>query len=251
MTSPLLETDLTEPGVLDPAGLQPPITDLPKVAVMCFFQEVISQAGAKQCANLSVYGGCPVYEDDRHGPRIAFFYPGLGAPAAVATMEEMIANGCHTFIAVGGAGALVPELALGHAMVVDQALRDEGTSHHYLPPSRFVEADREVSQAIVSACERSGLAVGRGNSWTTDAIFRETRSRIDRRVEEGCSMVEMEASAFFAVGKHRGVRVGQLLYAGDTLAADDWDGRDWTSATQTRQALFDICLDAAASLTQD
>jgi uridine phosphorylase len=136
-------------------------------------------------------------------------------------------------------------------MVVDQALRDEGTSHHYLPPSRFGEADREVSQAIVSACERSGLAVGRGNSWTTDAIFRETRSRIDRRVEEGCSMVEMEASAFFAVGKHRGVRVGQLLYAGDTLAADDWDGRDWTSATQTRQPLFDICLDTAASLTQD
>ena len=195
--------------------------------MMCFFQEVTSQAGAKQCASLSVYGGCPVYEDARHGPRIAFFYPGLGAPAAV-----------------------VPELALGHAMVVDQALRDEGTSHHYLPPSRFVEADREVSQAIAAACERSGLAVGRGNSWTTDAIFRETRSRIDRRVEEGCSMVEMEASAFFAVGKHRGVRVWQLLYVGDTLAADDWDGRDWTSATQTRQALFDICLDAAASLTQ-
>ena len=152
MTSPLLETDLTEPGVLDPAGLQPPITDVPKVAVMCFFQEVISQAGAEQCANLSVYGGCPVYEDDRHGPRIAFFYPGLGAPAAVATMEEMIANGCHTFIAVGGAGALVPELALGHAMVVDQALRDEGTSHHYLPRP---DSSKPIVRSPRQSCRRA------------------------------------------------------------------------------------------------
>ena len=197
-----------------------------------------------------VWKGCPVYEDDRHGPRIAFFYPGLGTPAAVATMEEMIAFGCHTFIAVGGAGALVPELALGHAMVVDQALRDEAPR----TTCRRPDSSKPIVRYPRRSCRRANDPVSlsaTGNTWTTDAIFRETRSRIDRRVEEGCSMVEMEASAFFAVGKHRGVRVGQLLYAGDTLAAADWDGRDWTSATQTRQALFDICLAAAATLTQD
>lgn len=250
MTPPLLESDLAEPGIIDPGALQAQIPDVPGVAVMCFFQEVINNAGSKQCADLSVYGGRPVYEQNRNGARIAFFFPGIGAPAAVATMEEMIAFGCRTFIAVGGAGALIPDLALGHAMVVDQALRDEGTSHHYLEPSRFVASDRDVSEALVSACRRSGLSVRRGNTWTTDAIFRETRSRIARRVKEGCSMVEMEAAAFFAVAKYRRVRIGQLLYAGDTLAAAEWDGRDWTSATETRRALFDICLDAATDLAQ-
>ena len=63
-------------------------------------------------------------------------------------------------------------------------------------------------------------------------------------------MVEMEAAAFFAVARFRGVRIGQLLYAGDTLAAEDWDDRDWTNATQTRRALFDICSNAAADLAQ-
>jgi hypothetical protein len=63
-------------------------------------------------------------------------------------------------------------------------------------------------------------------------------------------MVDMEAAAFFAVASFRGVLIGQLLYAGDTLAAEDWDDRDWTNATQTRQALFDICIDAAADLAQ-
>lgn len=248
MTSPLIETDLDEPGLVDPGALQDPIIDLPEVAVMCFFQEVVTDAGGKVCASLSPYGGRPVYEQSRDGRRVAFFFPGVGAPAAVATMEEMIAHGCRTFIAVGGAGALMPDLALGHAMVVDRALRDEGTSYHYMEPSRFVESDPEVSKALVSACERAGLTVRRGDTWTTDAIFRETRSRIDRRVEEGCMMVEMEAAAFFAVARFRGVRIGQLLYAGDTLAAEDWDHRDWTSATQTRRALFDICVDAAIDL---
>lgn len=248
VSSPLFETDIEEPGIVDPAGLQPPIHNLPDVAVMCFFQEVIEEAGDRVCANLSVYGGRPVYEDTSRDARIAFFYPGLGAPAAISSMEEMIAFGCRTFIAVGGAGALVPDLALGHAMVVDRALRDEGTSHHYLPPSRFVDSDSDVSEAILKSCRTAGLTAHRGTTWTTDAIFRETRSRVIRRVSEGCSMVEMEAAAFFAVAKFRGVRVGQLLYAGDTLVADDWDGRDWTNATQTRTALFNICLDAAATL---
>lgn len=135
VTSPLFETDLDEPGIVDPGALQDQITDLPEVAVMCFFQEVVNDAGSTECASLSAYGGRPVYEHSRDGARIAFFFPGIGAPAAVATMEEMIAFGCRTFIAVGGAGALIPDLALGYAMVVDQALRDEGTSHHYLPGS--------------------------------------------------------------------------------------------------------------------
>lgn len=245
--SPLLEQDLSEPGVLEPSQVYAH-TDAPIAAVMCFFQEVVQEADGQVQGSLSVYGGRPIYETTRNGERVAYFFPGLGAPAAAATMEEAIAMGCRDFIAVGGAGALTADLDLGHVMVVEAALRDEGTSHHYLPPSRFVEADPEVTQSIEDALIAAGWPLFRGRSWTTDAIFRETPSRMSRRVAEGCSMVEMEAAAFFAVGQHRGVRVGQPLYAGDTLAGEAWDSRDWTSMSQVRTALFEIALDAASQI---
>ncbi len=250
MSSPLLETDLTESGVLDPGALQPQIDNLPRVAVLCFFREVVDGIGIPPCADLSIAGGCPVRIDDSHGARTAVLYPGLGAPAAAMAMEEMIAHGCRTFIALGGAGALLPDLGLGAAMVVDKALRDEGTSHHYLPAGRFVDSDPDVSSALLRACQRDGIPAHYGTTWTTDAIFRETRGRIGRRVDEGCSMVEMEAAALLAVARFRGARAGQLLYAGDTLAADQWDSRGWMTAQDVRSSLFQVAMEAAAELSR-
>lgn len=251
MDLPLLEDNLAHEAVLEPAKVFK-YTNAPRRAVMCFFQEVVEGAGQQVHAMLtSVYGGRPVYEKVHRGERVAFFYPGLGAPAAATAMEEAIAMGCRDFIAVGGAGALVPNLTLGHAIVVDSALRDEGTSHHYLAPSRFVDADEDASKAIISVLEEADIPYLRGRSWTTDAIYRETRERMRRRVAEGCVAVEMEAATFFAIARYRGVRVGQLLYAGDALAGDDWDSRDWTSATDVREALFAVALDAAAQMTAD
>src|SRR4051794_41960557 len=89
--------------------------------------------------------------------------------------------GCRDFVAVGGAGALLAELELGEVLIAERALRDEGTSYHYLEPSRFVSADETVSTAIAATLDDAGLAYRRGTTWTTDAIFREPRSRLDRR----------------------------------------------------------------------
>ena len=68
-----------------------------------------------------------------------------------------------------------------------------------------------------------------GKTWTTDALYRETRGKVERRVAEGCLTVEMEAAAFFAVAAFRGVTFGQLLYAGDDLSGDAWDQRGGTT----------------------
>lgn len=146
---------------------------------------------------------------------------------------------------------MVPNLTLGHAIVVDSALRDEGTSHHYLAASRFVDADTDASVAIISALEQADIPYVRGRSWTTDAIYRETRERMTRRVDEGCIAVEMEAAAFFSIARYRGVRVGQLLYAGDALAGERWDSRDWTTAGDIRKVLFAVALAAAARMTSE
>jgi uridine phosphorylase len=189
-----------------------------------------------------------VFEIQRHGMRLGVFHPGVGAPLAAAFLEEAIALGFRTFVAVGGAGALLPDLVLGHAVVVDSAVRDEGTSFHYLAPSRKVEADAAGVAALCSVLDENEVPFVTGCSWTTDAIYRETRARVDRRVAEGCLTVEMEAAAFFAVARFRGVHFGQLLYAGDSLAGPSWEERGWTSVTSIRERLFWLAADACLRL---
>ena len=101
---------------------------------------------------------------------------------------------------------LVPDVALGHVIVPSAAIRDEGTSYHYLPPAREVEPTRQAFDAIVATLERHHVPHVTGKTWTTDGLYRETRGKVERRVAEGCLTVEMEAAAFFAVAAFRGPR---------------------------------------------
>ena len=186
---------------------------------------------------VSEIGRNPVYELEFDGRRLALVHPGVGAPLAAAFLEEMIARGCRTFVACGGAGVLVPDVALGHVVVPTAAIRDEGTSYHYLPAAREVEPTRQAVDAIVATLERHHVPYVTGKTWTTDGLYRETRGKVERRVAEGCLTVEMEAAAFFAVAAFRGVSFGQLLYAGDDLSGDAWDERGWDEHVGTRVAV--------------
>jgi uridine phosphorylase len=250
MHLPLTEADLDAPGIIEPAQVWDPI-DIPRRAVLCFFSEMVDQIAARADARqvdvrVWAHGRHPVYEFEHHGDRLAVMQPGVGAPLGVGLLEELIALGCRAFVAVGGAGALLPELVLGHAVVVDSALRDEGTSFHYLAPSRTVDADPDGVAALQATLRAADVPFLTGRTWTTDAPYRETRSRLERRVGEGCMTVEMEASAFLAVARYRNVRFAQVLYAGDSLAGPTWDERGWATATSIREQLFwhaaDACL---------
>jgi nucleoside phosphorylase len=95
-----------------------------------------------------------------------------------------------------------------------------------------------------------GTAYFVGRTWTTDAFMRETQTRVRRRIEEGCAMVDMESSAFIAVAKYRSLRFAQLLYAGDSLAGESWDSRHWDSARDVRERLFYAAARAALNLHQ-
>ncbi len=133
-------------------------------------------------------------------------------------------------------------------MVTNAAIRDEGTSYHYLPPAREVEPSPAVVAAIEAALERNSVPHVTGKTWTTDGVYRETPSRIRRRREEGCITVEMEAAAFFAVARFRRLPFGQILYAGDDLSGASWDDRDWLQDTSTRERLFWLAAEACLSL---
>ncbi|HEY3344258.1 MAG TPA: hypothetical protein VGJ97_04990, partial [Anaerolineaceae bacterium] len=137
--APILEFDPAPTAILEPSELFT-LVDVPERCVICFFAEVVQGLVASGRARViaesrSEIGTHPLYELDVNGERLAVFHPGVGAPLAAGLLEEMIARGCRKFIACGGAGVLKREIAVGHLLIPTSAVRDEGTSYHYLPPS--------------------------------------------------------------------------------------------------------------------
>lgn len=254
---PILEFDPSPLAMIEPSAHFCAATrtevDMPERAVLCFFAEVVErvaeQEGARRVVSLvSEHGRHAVWELEREGERVAFLQPGVGAPLAGVFFEEVIDYGVRAAVACGGAGALVPDLALGHPVVVSGALRDEGTSFHYLPPSRTVEADPAVVAAIEATLAGAGVPFTVGRTWTTDAPYRETAARVAARRREGCVTVEMEAAALLAVARWRSVRFGQLVYAADALHGEEWDHRDWTGAVDARERLFWLAVAASLAI---
>src|SRR3712207_4668526 len=138
---PILEYDDAQEAILEPSRLIRPLDNIPDRAVLCFFQDVISRLvqehNARHIKSLkSEIGTHPIYELELEKGRLVVCHPGVGAPLAAAFLEELIALGCSKFVACGGAGVLNTEIAVGHVVVPSSAIRDEGTSYHYLPPSR-------------------------------------------------------------------------------------------------------------------
>jgi uridine phosphorylase len=249
---PLLEFDAGRIAIIEPSRVIKPI-DIAEHCVLCFFQEVIRElvsegAQARQVhTGRSEAGDYPVYELDYGGRRLAVVSPGVGGPAAAARLEHMIALGCRKFIACGGAGTLDSGIAVGRIVVPDSAVRDEGASYYYLKPSRDVAPTARALAAIEAVLRENHHEYIRGKTWTTDAVYRETRARMNRRRREGCIVVEMEAAAFFAVARFRRVECAQILYGGDSLAGRRWDARGWNRHAM-RERLFHLAAQACLRL---
>lgn len=158
-----------------------------------------------------------VYAIDVDGTEIGVCRAPLGAPAAVQLMEFLIAYGARDIIALGSCGVLTdtPENQL---LVVTRALRDEGTSFHYLPAASAINLDADFARCIHSVLCDADLPVATVQTWTTDAFFRETPTKIKAALTSGYTVVEMECAALAACAEFRGVRFGQLLFTGDSLA---------------------------------
>ncbi|MCC7206605.1 MAG: nucleoside phosphorylase [Anaerolineae bacterium] len=250
---PILEFDPTPLAVIEPSLIAKPIA-IAEHCVVCFFREVIESLVVSGQARIvderrSEIGSHPVYETQLHGKPLIFFHPGVGAPLAGALLEEVIARGGRKFVACGGAGVLDRNVAVGHLIVPTSAVRDEGLSYHYLPPGREVDASPAGVAAIERVLQAHEVHYRLAKTWTTDAIFRETPGKVQRRREEGCLTVEMEAAAFFAIAIFRGVAFAQILYGGDDVSGDAWDHRDWDSRTSIREQLFWLAAEACLAIS--
>jgi uridine phosphorylase len=147
----------------------------------------------------------------------------VGAPFAVLIAEELFASGCSFLISVTSAGQIIPTAKLPYFVVIDRALRDEGTSYHYSAPSEYSEADPELIAATMRALKANSVTAISGASWTTDAPFRETEQAIVAARSKGILAVEMEAAALYAFAHARNRKVLCLAHVTNTMAVADQD----------------------------
>lgn len=210
---------------------------VPPALLVCYqpslFERVVEDAGPDLTSEHRMASVHPL--DEGVGVVGGF---GIGAPVAAMTVETMVERGAETFLSVGYAGALADDLSMGEPVVVDRALRDEGTSHHYLPDSRYVAADESLVGAAERVLDDAGVEHRVGPTWTTDAPFRETAVEVEDYAAEGVLTVEMEVAATLAVAEYRDASAGALLTVSDHVGTDDWDPQ-FHDAREDLEALFE------------
>jgi len=131
----------------------------------------------------------------------------VGSSFAVLVAEELFASGCELLISMTSSGQIVPVQAPPYFILIDRALRDEGTSYHYMPPAAYSTAPKTLIESLEGAFDPLGVSVPRGATWTTDAPFRETEAAIAAMRQRGLLAVEMEAAALYAFAEARGKQV--------------------------------------------
>lgn len=226
---------------------------LPETLVATFQKRAMDRMVARIGADAPTRWPTPIFWPLARGnfqgrPLAAARLP-IGAPAAASALDLMIAAGARTVLLVGSAGSLQPRLPVGSLVVPTEALRHEGTSHHYLPPAEAVQPSAELVDLLVSATlARTKTAPAKGPTWTTDAPYRECADTVARLRSAGVLSVEMEAAALFAVARHRGVGIAIVLAISDEL----WDcwrpGFHTLGYTRALLTAADTALDAVSRL---
>lgn len=144
-----------------------------------------------------------LYRFERGGREFGIIGCAVGASYAVLVAEQMFASGCRLLASITSSGQITALRPPPYFILIEKALRDEGTSYHYLPPSEYSEADADLLERIAARLETIGEPVERGATWTTDAPYRETAGAIAAAREKGILAVEMEAAALYAFARAR------------------------------------------------
>ena len=194
----------------------------------------------------SATGLTPVYQIDYMGKKIGFYKTYIGAPCAVGLLEEVLSEvDTDKVIMFGGAGCLDKNIARGKIMIPTEAYRDEGTSYHYAPAADYITLKN--SHVVAGFMKQANIPYVFGKTWTTDAIYRETRGNFEKRKQDGCIAVEMECASVQAVCDFRNVEFYNFLKSGDLLDAPEWDPRSefGNNGSQHDPRYFMMALDLA------
>ena len=224
----------SSPSVFAPAALLRearrqkglPVVDVPRVCIFDPDGDIVRRL--KSSGRAKHFDAWPCYHTDLYtftlgGETVGILGCVVGAPFAVLVAEELFACGCSILISLTSAGQIVPAGNPPYFVVIDRALRDEGTSYHYAAPEQFAEADPHVVAAVADALKTAGLRTFVGPSWTTDAPFRETAEAVEAARANCILAVEMEAAALYTFARRQSVAVLCLAHVTNTMGLADGD----------------------------
>lgn len=226
----LEEFDECVTSTFNPCDVENIVPNFPKIGITCFSKKLIDRYveifdGEKIAEISNANGRVPVYKIIYKDMELALFMSRVGAPACTVSYEEVLAMGLEKLIMFGTCGVLdknIDDLAI---IIPTSAIRDEGTSYHYMKSSEEITVNEKYILEFIDVLDANNVSYVKGKVWTTDAPYRETRAKVLKRKEQGCVCVDMECSAMSAVAKFRNKDLFQFFYAADNLDSVKWDQR--------------------------
>lgn len=225
--------------------------ELSKIAIACFKKELMDEIEKndefEEYSEINVCGdNIKIYKTDVDGKEVIIYRTLVGGPATTAMMEELHARGVETFIFFGSCGTLVSNLNKGAFIIPTSAYRDEGTSYHYMPVSDFVDVN--TASRLANIFDKKNIKYELTKTWTTDALYKETKNKAKNRMDRGCKVVEMECASIMAVAKARNINAYQFLYTDDTLEDGKWD---IITLKDKRNGILNECLKIAFEIVKE
>ncbi len=250
----MLNFDKDRSAVLNPDMFHTKVEGFPKTCVSFFsqklmyeFTQIYKPEVIENVTNTTL--DTPIYRTYVDGVDVAVVQAMVGAPACVANFEEVISLGVENIVLIGCCGCLDSSLEDYSIIIPTSAIRDEGTSYHYAAPSDEVELDPGAVAAVEKVIKDIGFKYSKGKTWTTDALFRETKNKVERRKSQGAITVDMECSAMAVMCAFRGVNFAQLFYAADNLGDDVYELRSFTNSNMSKETkMIPIGIKCAAAL---
>lgn len=227
----LEEFDKSKNAVLNPEHFHKPIKNIPKTCIGFFSKSVMNLSLENFNTKVVIdtienaTNTFSVYKINYNGVDLAVTHLPVGASACVANAEELISLGVKNILAVGCCGCLLDNMEEYSIIIPTSAIRDEGTSYHYAPAKDETVLNAKMVKTIEDVIKRNKIHYRKGKTWTTDAIFRETRKKVNKRISSGAITVDMECSAMNVLCRFRKVNFGQIFYAADNLAGEEYDPR--------------------------
>lgn len=253
----LHEFDPGERAIFNPEMVFDRLAGMPKVAVSCFsyvtFDRMLAlfpdaeQIATMKCASQRF----PVYRVRYRDVELALYMSSVGAPSCVGQQEELYALGAECLVLFGTCGVLDRNIADCAVILPTSAMRDEGTSYHYAPPSDEIPVNEHHGELFRELLDELHISCVTGKAWTTDSMFRETREKTVRRKEAGCVCVDMECASVAAVARFRGKEALHFFYAADNLNAEKWDERSLSNNAnvEEKDRIALIALEAGRRIT--
>ncbi len=234
------EYDYAKEAVINPWNIYQKIEGMPKVLVSCFanttFKRMLQMGTDVEVVTMAhdAANDYPVYKMNFEGTQLALVNMPVGAAGTIGTLEDLYQFGVEKMVLFGTCGVLDSSIRDCSVIVPTRAVRDEGISYHYAPPSNEIAVNVGTKDRFIQFLEEIGCQYTEGKVWTTDAFYRETEKKVARRKEMGCIAVDMECASVAAVTQFRNKQVLQFFYAADVVSKENWDRRSLSN-----QALLD------------